>query len=118
MVDLHNQANALVDDMHGIDQAMQQDTELCQALKRRVVSWRTQAEYLAQENLIKKQEQIKVLKEHVLVQTMYLQRRNAYESILPRVIDQTGKKLEQKFEDEALAKEFIDQLIASMQKGG
>lgn len=118
MADLHDQANMLVDDMYGIDQVIQQDTELCQALKKRVVAWRAHAEYLAQERVQKKQEQIKRLKEHTHVQTMYLQRRNAYERMLPQVIEQTEKKLDQKFEDEVLAQEFIAQLITSLQKGG
>ncbi len=118
MVDLHNQADTLVDDMRLVEQAMQQDTQLCQALKTRVVTWRARDEHLAQQSILKKQEQAEFLKDHVQVQTMYLQRRNAYERMLPQVIDQTREKLERKFEDEVLAQEFIAQLINAMQKGG
>jgi len=118
MIDLRDQANTLVEDIRVVDKVMQQDTQLCQALKTRVVAWRTRDEYLAQESILKRQEQAKKLAEHVLIQTSYLQRRNAYERMLPQVIDQTREKLEQKFEDDALAQEFITQLITSMQKGG
>lgn len=117
VVDLRNQADTLVDDICFIDQATQQDAQMCQDLKVRVLEWRAQAERVAQESLTKKQAQIESLVGHARIQTAYLQRRNAYESILPQVIDQTRKKLEQKFENEVLAQDFMAQLIASMQKG-
>lgn len=118
MVHLHDQANTLEQEIRLIDQVIQQDAQLCQALKKRVVAWRAHAEYFAQENREKQQAQAKRLQQHMHMQIEYLKRKNTYERMLPQVIDQTGKKLEQKFEDEVLAQEFITQLITSMQKGG
>jgi len=117
-IDLHNQADMLVEDIRIIERNAQQDVQMCHTLKTHVVNWRTQADRVAQENIIKKQEQVETLIAHVAIQTKYLERRNAYEHILPVVIDQTQEKLEQKFEDEVLAKEFIAQLVTFMQKGG
>jgi hypothetical protein len=118
MVDLQDKASALAEDVQVISQVIQHDVQVGHELKTRVVKWRAQAEQIEKEREIKKQEQKQVLAEHVRIQSMYLQRKNAYERILPVVIDQTHKKLEQKFESDALAEMFIAQLITSMQKGG
>ena len=118
MADLQDKAHTLASDIQVISQAIQHDVQIGHELKIRVVKWRAQAEQTEKEREIKKQEQKQVLVDHVRIQSIYLQRKNAYERILPLVIDQTRKKLEQRFEDDALAGKFIAQLITSMQKGG
>jgi septal ring factor EnvC (AmiA/AmiB activator) len=118
MVDLQDKASALVKDIQVISQAIQHDVQICHDLKTRVVKWRARVEQIEKERDIEKQEQKQVLVEHARIQSIYLQGKNAYERILPLVIDQTHTKLEQKFEDDALAETFIAQLITFMHKGG